>query len=485
MTEAVRRVKKAENQRDALIELKNSLKRGEISLTDDDIKYLKSLLLSLPDPKSRKNVAQILGESGRELCEEMIEAYEKEDTEYVKASYLYAMEEMDISSVKDKLEEMRTTLSESEVPDENKKHYDEQMGAFNELLGMAIGKHVFTGWDKSAEVILLTGKGLGQITLDQLDTQAKRLLGIGVYAKLNEVSDIKEIRTYKELLFMIPELRRIPDDPYKAAEAVAGSELKNFLVSMHDNAEPWAYRLNVVSTMDDKKKAMFIRRFAGELQRHSDGFYVNDASDYELEIRLLESREGGFTPMLRLFSIKDERFAYRKEYVAASIRPDLAATLIRLSSDYLRSDIQTIDPFCGVGTMLIERLKFSEVHPAYGIDIYGEAIKKAKENAKLAGEKINFINRDYFDFKHKYRFDELITNMPFAVVPEDRQKIREIYRKFFEYSKKILRKDAFLIIYLRDIDAAREFSVANGYIMEKEMLISDKEDSYLCIYRNI
>ena len=27
-------------------------------------------------------------------------------------------------------------------------------------------------------------------------------------------------------------------------------------------------------------------------------------------------------------------------------------------------------------------------------------------------EKINFINRDYFDFTHAYLFDEIITNMP-------------------------------------------------------------------------
>ena len=484
MTEAVRRVKKAENQRDALIELKNSLKKGEISLTDDDVRFLKGLLLTLPDPKSRKNVAQILGESGRDIAGELLEAYEKEGTEYVKASYLLAMEDMDISTVKERLEELRSLLSESDVSDENKKHYDEQMSAFNGLLGMAIGKHVFTGWDKPAEVILITGKGLGQVTLDQIPVQAKRLLGIGVAARLNAVREVSEIRTYKELLFMIPELKKLPDDPYKAAEFVVGSELRNFLVSLHDNAEPWAYRLNVVSTMDDKKKSMFIRRFAGELQRHSDGFFVNDASDYELEIRLLESREGGFTPMLRLFSINDERFSYRKEYLATSIRPELAATLVRLSADYLRDDIQTLDPFCGVGTMLIERCKYKEAHPVYGIDIFGEAIDKARENSKLAGIKINFINRDYFEFKHKYRFDEIITNMPFAAGFEDRQAVREIYRRFFEYSKKILRKDAFLIVYLRDIDAAREFSAANNYFMEKEMLISDKEDSYLCIYRN-
>ena len=48
----------------------------------------------------------------------------------------------------------------------------------------------------------------------------------------------------------------------------------------------------------------------------------------------------------------------------------------------------------------------------YGIDIFGEAIRGARENASYAGEKINFINRDYFDFTHAYLFDEIITNMP-------------------------------------------------------------------------
>lgn len=48
----------------------------------------------------------------------------------------------------------------------------------------------------------------------------------------------------------------------------------------------------------------------------------------------------------------------------------------------------------------------------YGIDIFGDAIDMARENAALAGEKINFIHRDYFDFKHDYKFDEIVTNMP-------------------------------------------------------------------------
>lgn len=62
--------------------------------------------------------------------------------------------------------------------------------------------------------------------------------------------------------------------------------------------------------------------------------------------------------------------------------------------------------------MLIERDIAQPAREKYGIDIFGPAIEGARENASLAGEKINFIHRDYFDFKHDYLFDEIITNMP-------------------------------------------------------------------------
>ena len=62
--------------------------------------------------------------------------------------------------------------------------------------------------------------------------------------------------------------------------------------------------------------------------------------------------------------------------------------------------------------MLIERDIRVPAREKYGIDIFGEAIRGARENASYAGEKINFINRDYFDFTHAYLFDEIITNMP-------------------------------------------------------------------------
>lgn len=81
--------------------------------------------------------------------------------------------------------------------------------------------------------------------------------------------------------------------------------------------------------------------------------------------------------------------------VAASIHPSLAAMLVSLAKPYLKENAQILDPFCGVGTMLIERDIAQPAREKYGIDIFGPAIEGARENASLAGEKINFIHRDY------------------------------------------------------------------------------------------
>mgnify|MGYP002245200123 CR=1 FL=1 len=58
---------------------------------------------------------------------------------------------------------------------------------------------------------------------------------------------------------------------------------------------------------------------------------------------------------LKLYTIPMQRFSYRKNVVAASIHPSLAAMLVSLAKPYLKENAQILDPFCGVGTMLIER----------------------------------------------------------------------------------------------------------------------------------
>jgi tRNA G10 N-methylase Trm11 len=483
MNDLIKEVQDSDNSREAFIALKNKINEKPFTPDEEDTIYL-IRMLELPDPKSRKNVAQIIGILHiQSAAGALYNAYEKEETEYVKSAYLRALKNINIESFRTKLDSLRKSLSESAVSDENRKHYNEQMAAFNDLLGSSVKKHTFIGANIMSEVMLTTPSGLAYITADNMLMDTKRVLSMGVCARILKLDEVQNIRTYKELLFLVPNLKKVPYDAISAAEMIAGGELKNFLNSRHKEKDPWGFRVSLFSKADEKKKTTFIKDFSGELQRKSEGFFVNQPSDYEVEIRLLENREGSLTVMIKLFTIADKRFDYRQEFVSASIRPELAANLVYLAADYLKSGVQVLDPFCGVGTMLIERYKYRKASPLYGIDTYGDAIEKAKKNAKKSDTEIFFINRNYFDFKHDHMFDEIITNMPFSNRDSDQEKIEDIYRQFFEYSKKLLRKGSYVIIYARNIGAARRYSAKFGYELEKEVKISEKENSYLCIYK--
>ena len=68
----------------------------------------------------------------------------------------------------------------------------------------------------------------------------------------------------------------------------------------------------------------------------------------------------------------------------------------------------------------------------------------------LAGEKINFIHRDYFDFKHDYKFDEIVTNMP-VKGKKAKEDMDAFYARFFEKSKSLLAEDGIIIMYSNEV----------------------------------
>ena len=60
--------------------------------------------------------------------------------------------------------------------------------------------------------------------------------------------------------------------------------------------------------------------------------------------------------------------------------------------------MRMLDPFCGTATLLIERYRRKKAAHLYGVDIFGEAIDGARENAGLANVPSYFINKDFAEF---------------------------------------------------------------------------------------
>lgn len=132
--------------------------------------------------------------------------------------------------------------------------------------------------------------------------------------------------------------------------------------------------------------------------------------------------------------------------------------------------------------MLIERNQVKKAKVMYGVDLYGEAIDGAIENSNWADTDIYFITKDFFDFTHKYLFDELFTNMPTATGRTTEGELALLYDRFFEKVPHLLQDESVLILYTRN-KALMERSLRqrDSYTILKTEMLSKKEGAYLYI----
>ncbi|MDO4321542.1 MAG: HEAT repeat domain-containing protein [Lachnospiraceae bacterium] len=448
-----------------LIALRRELKdeknrRALASLLGGDFTLLSSLLQD-EDPKVRKNAALILGEmESEDLLPVLFDAYKKEDTLYVRADYLKAISRLEYRPVVDALKKRLDQLRKMEVSVEEQKHVSEEMRVLQAMV-MKYEKrqpHRFTGYSAKKDMILVTNRCQREATARQLPGGRITMLAGGVRVKGAAVEDVLPIRTYSELLFPLELSSLALDQPAKNGRELAPAVLSlarelhqgqklSPARELHQGQEPFLFRIELKGRISPEKKGACIRRIAEAIERASDGGLVNSVTEYELEIRLLERKDGTYVPMVKLFTIPQKRFSYRKQFIASSIAPVNAALTAELARPYLKEGAQILDPFCGVGTMLIERHRAVRAGTMYGIDIYGEAIDKARDNTVRAGEQIYYINKDFFEFEHTYLFDEIITDMPQVTAGKDREQIRQLYRKFFQKAGGHLKRDGVMILY--------------------------------------
>ena len=481
------KLKAAENPRKELIVLKQELKEASVAaewkhmLQGTYDVFLK--LLEHEDAKVRKNAALVLGAlQAQETVPALYEAYRKEAQRFVKSDYLTALSQMNYESLLPELEERLGKL-EAYQPEENEeKHIREEMAVLRRMVSAkrVRKRHVFCGYREAYEVILTTGKLHQEVTERQIKKGKALRMKSGVRVQTSDIRELLEIPTYRELLFLL-DVRTLQPQPEQAAEALAESNLMPLLKKAHGTAEACQFRLGIHGRMPLDKRSEFAKKLAFFLEKKTAYQLENSTSDYEIEIRLMEKSDGTFLPLIKLFTLPDERFSYRKNTVAASIRPEQAAVIAALAEPYMKDQAQILDCFCGVGTMLLERNRVCPARVMYGIDIFGRAVSGARENTELAGQNIYYINRDFFQFSHEYPFDEIITNMP------DRgQKTKEeqdvFYGKFFEKAAEVLTERGRIIMYSNEKGfVKKQLRIRKDFTMLQEYSMDEKDTYYLFV----
>ncbi len=486
------KIKENIDVRQNLIQLKSELKEGynkAALLYQIGTDYtIFDRLLKNEDAKVRKNAALVMGELAVPcFLDKLYEAYGKETQLFVKSSYLTAVKGLDYNKFLPELKERLSVLSALKPEDSNKKHIREEMRMLSGLILSAEGvqQHSFKGYRVPSQVVLLTNRNFISITVEQIKDKKAKEFNAGIILKTNDLREILPIRTYGELLFVPEDIKTCSKDVEKAAEAIAHSSIMEFMKLRHEGNAPYYFRIELKSKLELDKKSAFTKKLGIEIERLTNRKLINSTSNYEFELRLIENKEGNYNILIKLFTLKDERFSYRRNATATSIQPVNAALIAALARDYLKEGAQILDPFCGVGTMLIERNKLVPAGTIYGLDIYGAAIDKAKENTGAAHAVINYINKNFFDFKHEYLFDEIFTDMPRAMGHKEEEEIHDLYRVFFIKAKEHMKKDGIMILYSHDRDYIRKFLTPQIYRLEKEYEISKKEGAYVLIIRCI
>lgn len=347
--------------------------------------------------------------------------------------------------------------------------------------------HAFTGGDESYDIILLTNRNFPEVTekeLLDLEPEAKtKIFNAGIMARVSSLDWMDKIRTYHDLLFVVKGMKTCPIDAGQAAERIVNSDLLKFLARNHDGRLPYYFRVELKSRMELDKRSVFAKKLSSQIEKLSDRKLINTTSNYEFEIRLIENKEGSFNVLLKLYTLKDHRFSYRKEVIPTSIKAVNAALTVKLTEKYRKENAQVLDPFCGVGTMLIERHKSVKANTMYGVDIQEEAIQKARKNTEAAGQIIHYINRDFFEFKHEYLFDEIITDMPFCIGRKTEEEIKSLYQSFFASAGHFLNQDGIMVLYSHNADYVKKMSAEHGFTVAKVFEISLKEGVYVFVLK--
>ena len=488
MEKIFKELEQKENIRSNLSSLRQQIKDESVRLQLlEKVRGREQMLLDFlqnDDAKTRKNVALLLGDlECQEAVNALYEGYVNEQTLFVRASYLQALS---VLEVREKLPELKLCLEKllsEEVEPENKKHVDEEIRALRKIVidYEGICRHTPDLEGKKVSVILLTNRSQRETIRRTITCGTATIHPLGVHVETEELSKLLELRTYREMVFPLDLQGFLPTDPVQAARLVWEANPMELLSNLHKETGSFYFRIECKSAMTLEERSTFTKKFATELESLSKGAMINSTSDYEVELRLIANKEGEFFPCLKLNTIRSNRFDYRKNAIATSIHPSTAALIMELASDYLKENAQIMDPFCGVGTMLIERDKKCSARELYGTDIYGDAITYARENASLAGKQINFIHRDFMDFKHDYLFDEIVTNMPLRG-KKTKQEMDMFYKDFLEKAKEILAKEAILILYTNEIGfVKKQLRLQKEYTLLQETCLQPKNDFYLLI----
>ncbi len=479
LSEAYQNLQSHKDVRTSLSEIRKEIRseagRAEWeSITDAGQAVMRAL--SDEDPKARKNAAALLADlKCRDAADVLFDAYECEETRFVRAEYLNALKHTDCREYLPALKEQQQKLMTGEIGEEARKHVREELRALTELIRgqeKHAGYHRFCGLKRQTEAVLLTDPAFAKSVAEEIQGRKKIIPG-GVRVLTDQYEELAQIRPVREILLVRPALEA--EEPGEIAQTMLSDGLLGFLRETHSGEDCFCFRMELAG-MEAEARIRLTKQISAALEDASGFDLINSTSEYEVEFRLIRKKSGEWLFFVKLFTVTDPRFLYRREVISAGMQPYLAAGLAALARPYMKEHAQVLDCFCGAGTWLIERNYVLPSRSAYGIDTFGEAVKKARINSETARMPIHYINRNFFDFTHEYLFDEIYADFP--EMPEnDRAGADRFYRQFLQKADSLLAAGGRIFVYTRENQLLKkQLRLHKGFRILQETVIQKKSE---------
>ncbi len=459
------RILTEELSRDILLQLKENIDSYPNIIHNESIEQKLKEGLSHSDPKIRKNCALLLGRfSG--VGQFLLDAYFKEETDFVKEAYLKAyvphLSKEDATLIKDIYENLSLNK------DVNQKHIQAQLRVLSPLVAKVTPqkRKVVKLVHEPIDVVLTTLPYYQFLLIEHLQSFLHKPVTQGVLVRTTSIYDILNLRVYKDLLIPVPKAMNLNMDVQSITKGLEQSGLQSLLTKLYGENLRFSFRLVDVLR---RKDPQLIRKVSDQLLVSFPTMLLQTTKREDIEIILKEVNPGKVNVYIKPLDLVSHRFDYRKEVISTSLQPYVAASLVQLAKPYLTEDASVLDPFCGSGTLLIEKNIQCPSHFCMGVDVYQDGINIAKRNTKLAKQHIHYVHKDALRFVHNEMFDEIITDMPTLAQVTDEDHLAEIYNRFFMRLPRLVKPEGYVFIYTSEISLIRKnLRLHSGYITLEE-----------------
>ncbi len=429
---------------------KKKAHRYELSLKPVD--YL-SACLSDGDAKTRKNAAVLLGAlENTDYVPFLIDALDGEAQQFVRPSMILALGALGGSLA-------REALMHLSIPKGDGKHARAEQDAIQKAKSrlMPTQSRSFTALPKPMEIYLAPVSGLVEVLIREGTDKGFPFTLRNGYAviKTADYPALFNLRCFYEAL--IPLAAQVPMNPKALAAVLHKLGIYDLLCSMHDGVGPFGLRLELRTEILDR--GAFASMFFATLPKAA---FINAPSSYDVELRAIQKDETA-TLMLRLYGFSDPRFSYRSEAVPASMHPTAAAAILYAHRDLMDPEHSVLDPFCGAGTLLIERARIMGARSLTGLDISPAAWRIARTNLDNACLHAKVFNRDCRGYTVKDKVHEIICNLPFGHRVGSHGDNHKLYDDVLSQWPDLLHENGFILAITNDKQLFSSLAKRHGY----------------------